>query len=587
MGLPPLPNLVMVLGRPRAARPRGLLFLGAGLVSSSLACPEPPRERTPQAEVRASDPPRPGPVAPVIPVNAVAGVAPVAPVAPPALDGYRHHTFYDYHFHGKKVGYLEARDEPTTYEGQRAILSVRRTVITVKRDTSLIKMVSDIESWSTPEGVPLAFKHLRDEGSAIRTLSGKKVGATFEIETNVAGGKTKSSVPLTRPTYLNAAYDALTKPAFMPCAPRPAEASPADAGASPPPRAPKAKCPEVKGRTIVEEDGSVGGFRVALSGTEEYRGRPLMVLTGTLSVGGTQLTTKEWVDAEGVPQRIVFVELGAELTVASEAEALRMEFIDDIFTRGRLSSGVNLPKPSDHLAALEVELIATAGAPPNPVADVTQTVRRISADRVSLRVRRVSAPTKSEPLTQAPSAEGSRWLAKTPYEQLDDPKIIAAAKQATAGAKTKWDAAKAIIAFVYRHIEKKSLAQAFSSAVEALDAREGDCTEHAVLASALAKALGIPARIATGLVYVGGPDGGFGYHAWVEFLIGGAWIPMDPTFNQELADPSHLKFTRGSSDPEGLREAGVAAAALFGNIELKVVEFETLRGERKRLAEPK
>ena len=55
---------------------------------------------------------------------------------------------------------------------------------------------------------------------------------------------------------------------------------------------------------------------------------------------------------------------------------------------------------------------------------------------------------------------------------------------------------------------------------------------------------------------------------------------MDPTFGQDLADPTHIKFTEGLSDAEGLREAGVAAAELFGDLQLAVVSHTTLTGQK-------
>ncbi|MBI2375977.1 MAG: lasso peptide biosynthesis protein [Deltaproteobacteria bacterium] len=483
---------------------------------------------------------------------------------------YRQHTFYDYRFYGKKVGYLEALDEPGDHAGTPAIRSVRKSVITVKRGGDLVRMESNIEAWSAPDGSPLAFTHVRNEGAGPRSITGKRAGNVFEIELDIGAGKSTLSYPLEPATYLNASIDALTKPSLLKCAP---------------------SCPAIKGRTIVEEDGSIGGFSISLAASETVDGTQLFVIDGALAVGSTNLTTKEWFDAAGVPRRIQFVELGAEMVAVSEADAKRMDTIDDIFTRGRLASGANLPRPSDELDELSVELFARAGAPPNPVADDHQLVERPAPNRTKIRVKRFSPPKKGEVYPSTPPSaaapELTRALAKTPYEPTDDPRIVAAAKQATTGAKDRWQATLAINRFVFRHIEKKTLAQAFSTAIEALDTKEGDCTEHAVLASTLLKAVGIPARLITGLVYVGGDDGGFGYHAWVEAFVGGLWVPIDPTFGQDVADPSHLKFTSGSSDPEGLREAGVAAAALFGNIDLRVTEYLTRAGERVRLEGPR
>jgi hypothetical protein len=79
------------------------------------------------------------------------------------------------------------------------------------------------------------------------------------------------------------------------------------------------------------------------------------------------------------------------------------------------------------------------------------------------------------------------------------------------------------------------------SAVATLHARVGDCNEHTQLYVALARAAGIPARVAAGLAYV---DGKFYYHAWPEVWLE-RWVAVDPTFGQFPADASHLRFTVG------------------------------------------
>lgn len=79
------------------------------------------------------------------------------------------------------------------------------------------------------------------------------------------------------------------------------------------------------------------------------------------------------------------------------------------------------------------------------------------------------------------------------------------------------------------------------SALQVARARSGDCNEHAQLYVALARALGIPARVAAGLAYV---NGKFYYHAWPEVFLNG-WVAVDPTFRQFPADAAHLRFVNG------------------------------------------
>jgi hypothetical protein len=100
------------------------------------------------------------------------------------------------------------------------------------------------------------------------------------------------------------------------------------------------------------------------------------------------------------------------------------------------------------------------------------------------------------------------------------------------------------------------------SAVQVLEARRGDCNEHTVLYVALARALGLPARTAVGLVYV---NGAFFYHAWPEVWLG-EWVAVDPTFGQHPADAAHLRFVVG-----GLAQQ-VEVVRLIGRLSIDTYE---------------
>ncbi|MFH1056360.1 MAG: transglutaminase-like domain-containing protein [Candidatus Micrarchaeota archaeon] len=73
--------------------------------------------------------------------------------------------------------------------------------------------------------------------------------------------------------------------------------------------------------------------------------------------------------------------------------------------------------------------------------------------------------------------------------------------------------------------------------------RKGVCNQYAHLDMALLRAAGIPSRFAAGWVYSGKE---WAPHAWVEVLIGGKWIPADPTYNEAgLLDGTHVLFAHG------------------------------------------
>ena len=108
------------------------------------------------------------------------------------------------------------------------------------------------------------------------------------------------------------------------------------------------------------------------------------------------------------------------------------------------------------------------------------------------------------------------------------------------------------------------------SALQVLESRRGDCNEHTQLFVALARAVGIPARVTAGLAYL---DGKFYYHAWPEILLN-EWVAVDPTFGQFPADAAHLRFVVGglTRQTELLR--------LMGNLKIDVLSVN--RSSRAR-----
>lgn len=80
------------------------------------------------------------------------------------------------------------------------------------------------------------------------------------------------------------------------------------------------------------------------------------------------------------------------------------------------------------------------------------------------------------------------------------------------------------------HIAKKSYSRGYDAASVVASRREGDCTEHAILLAAVARASGLPARVMHGVVLLekGGRVGAYG-HAWTEIWTGDSWLVTDAT----------------------------------------------------------
>lgn len=482
---------------------------------------------------------------------AVAVPAPAEAEAPVAAAAKgRVETWYEFMFHGKKVGFLYALDEPTTVDGKPALHTLRRSILTVRRADQVIRMESDTDAWSEPNGRPIRFVHVRNEGGAARRLEGERAGDSFVVRVDVGGTLTEKKHPLTPDLVFSSALDATFKTQL-------------------------AVGKKKSGLALLEEDGEIRPYTMAVIRKEG----PLFVVEG--EVAG--ITSIDRVRATGQTVKTVVERLGAEFTEVSRDQALATVDPTDIFTAAHLRAGVRLPR-TELLDELVVKLSGRSGRAPKVIEEGRQQVSNRLKASVDLKVRAEKAPTVSVPLAAGrKDPKLAKYLSATPYEAIADERIVTAAKGAIGDTTDTWIAARRINAFVYAHIKNKSLAQAFSTATEALTAREGDCTEHAVLFSALAKSVGIPTRLITGLVYVARPDEGvFGYHEWVEVRVGDRWIAMDPTFGQDLADVTHVKFSQGLSDADGLREAGVVAAELFGDLQLAVVEYTEVGGKKTK-----
>jgi transglutaminase-like putative cysteine protease len=87
---------------------------------------------------------------------------------------------------------------------------------------------------------------------------------------------------------------------------------------------------------------------------------------------------------------------------------------------------------------------------------------------------------------------------------------------------------EAITAFVHAAITRKTLGRGWDAASVVARTRTGDCSEHAVLTAALARAAGLAARVVVGavLVDVSGVPVTMG-HAWAEIHHRGAWHVAD------------------------------------------------------------
>ncbi len=124
--------------------------------------------------------------------------------------------------------------------------------------------------------------------------------------------------------------------------------------------------------------------------------------------------------------------------------------------------------------------------------------------------------------------ELSGYLKNTLLLNLSSPEITGAAAQLN---KADYPV-RTVEDFVYRHIADKTLGLPIVPAAQVFRMKRGDCTEHSVLAVALLRKLGVPARAVVGM-YLSeeflGKRNVFVYHMWAEAYWKGRWRLVDAT----------------------------------------------------------
>jgi len=159
-------------------------------------------------------------------------------------------------------------------------------------------------------------------------------------------------------------------------------------------------------------------------------------------------------------------------------------------------------------------------------------------------------------------------LTATPFMQVDDPKVRALAAEIVGDDRDATRVAHKLLDWVFENLAKEATVSV-PNAVQVLEMRKGDCNEHAVLFAALARAVGLPARMVAGTVYAptsDGASGAFYYHAWNLIWLGD-WVAVDPTFGQFPADATHVALVVGGPEKD------IALVGVIGRLRFEVESF--------------
>ena len=141
-----------------------------------------------------------------------------------------------------------------------------------------------------------------------------------------------------------------------------------------------------------------------------------------------------------------------------------------------------------------------------------------------------------------PYLQESRWVSR-------HPEVWRQAVDTTRGLSSVYGQALALMSWVHREFRYETgVTNVNTHLEEAFAMRRGVCQDFSHVMLGLCRAVGLPARYASGYLYNGPRDtlvGAQASHAWTEvYLPAAGWIGFDPT-NNTLADERYVKIAVG------------------------------------------
>lgn len=147
---------------------------------------------------------------------------------------------------------------------------------------------------------------------------------------------------------------------------------------------------------------------------------------------------------------------------------------------------------------------------------------------------KVKLPVKNAPLQP--------YLVESMYISPDLPEIQKLKDEVLAGENDGWLATEKLVHWVFNYIRAEMIPQTLGTE-QILKQKRGKCVEYAVLFAAMARAAGLPTRIALGERY---QEGSWVGHMWDEVWLG-EWVAVDPSHNQTAPDALLLKLVHSDT----------------------------------------
>ena len=454
---------------------------------------------------------------------------------------------------GTKIGYAHIYMEKSRYEGEDVIRVRADLVMDLKRTGTGLRFTTTRIAYVGMDLVPRYFIATSNETGQEKRVEGRIKNGVAYLETRLAGKTTHTQTPISSDTIFEGMIgyfllqrdtqvnDTHTLQVFNLDLMKPVKT-------------------DIK---LLQEDQI------------EFDGElmPVYVISYTMDIMGG-LTTTQWLGYDGATHRMDVGLMGLKMVLAKtdmktalgESGEVDVILNTKIFVQGE--------NPNSGARRFKARLWLTTGRLDKTVTIDNRQKLKIDDDpRHGILEINVSAINRSETLN-LPIQNGhdneklAQFLKSTVYIQAEHPAIRTKAAEVLNGEINAWKSAQRLCRWVYKNIHDKNLKVGFGSALQTLESLEGDCTEHTVLMIAMARAVGIPARVCAGLVF---QQDAFYYHFWPEVYVG-KWVAMEPTLGQIQADANHMQLAGSELESDSMLEFGEGVMRTLNQLEIEVLE---------------
>lgn len=449
---------------------------------------------------------------------------------------------------GKKIGYDRIYIEVVDFQGEKMIRSTTDTKFQLQGFGKDITTETTRIEYSDSKLRPRYFIYTH-KGTSEKKIEGEIKDGTVQIKTTLNGNTTESEVEIPENTILSSVYSfyLLSKN--------------------------KLKIGEKLNYRIfdldllkpVKTEVNVKAEEHITFQSDEF---PVYVIEEKRDmVGG--LTLRNWITSEGTIYRTSTNLMGLSLTVTKTDKRTALGLVEDVDLVMKTRIVPTGKKPKRGASRLEVNLQLTKGNLKDTIIiDSRQKLQLNSKRTGKLSILKQKINAKECLKLPFHDPELTDFLSTTVFVETDHPDIRAKATELIEGEDNSWRAAKKLCNWVDKTIHDKDLSGGYNSALSTLNSSVGDCTEHTVLFIALARSVGIPARICSGLVYV---DKAFYFHFWPEVYVG-TWIQMDPTLGQTIADANHIQLVGSTVESDTMFELAEGVFRTVNQLKIEILD---------------